>query len=72
MHHTLDRIANKPTDYKLCLHCGEFNWYENEHCVSCRNEITSDETLNEKSERIISLREEIDTQYTDDEMEVEV
>lgn len=43
MRHTLDRIAGKPTDYKICCGDGEqmcdaLNWYENESCVECHTE----------------------------------
>lgn len=43
MKHTLDRVINKPTDYKMCNapetdevgSCEEVNWYENEECFFC-------------------------------------
>lgn len=38
MKHTLDYILSKPTDFKQCVNCGAFNWYENEDCVTCYDE----------------------------------
>ncbi len=35
MHHTIERIAGKPGDYKTCKECGCTNWYENRACHSC-------------------------------------
>jgi len=35
MHVTLGYLTAKPEDFKVCLNCGAFNWYENEICHSC-------------------------------------
>jgi hypothetical protein len=35
MKHTIGYILAKPRDFKLCLKCGQINWYENEECVFC-------------------------------------
>lgn len=37
MHHSLDRIYSKPTDYILCAdkECRSLNWYENDTCLVC-------------------------------------
>jgi len=35
MHVTLGYLLSKPSDFKICLNCGAFNWYENEECHSC-------------------------------------
>lgn len=45
MIHTVERILGKPNDYKTCLSCGTVNWYENEFCIACHNEIKHDNTL---------------------------
>ena len=38
----LQRIQQKPNDYKVCLECGSLNFYENEHCVKCEHKIFDD------------------------------
>jgi len=35
MHVTIAHLSNKPNDFKICLTCGCFNWYENKMCHSC-------------------------------------
>ena len=35
MHVTLGYLAAKPRDFKICLNCGAFNWYENDSCIIC-------------------------------------
>ncbi|MHA1832364.1 MAG: hypothetical protein ACTSV7_00095 [Candidatus Baldrarchaeia archaeon] len=35
MHVTIAYLVSKPEDFKICLRCGAFNWYENEQCVDC-------------------------------------
>lgn len=37
MEMNLERINQKPHDYKICLECGKLNWYENENCVGCNH-----------------------------------
>ncbi len=38
LHHTIDRILSKWWDYKICLNCGSWNWYENRECVNCQGD----------------------------------
>ena len=46
MHHSLDKIHSKLTDYKLCGRCGNLNWYENEKCIWCdTTEFNNDQDL---------------------------
>lgn len=35
MHHEIERIICKSSDYKKCPHCLNINWYENENCIDC-------------------------------------
>jgi ribosomal protein L40E len=35
MHVTIGYLLSKPRDFKICLNCGCFNWYENETCHTC-------------------------------------
>jgi len=35
MHHRISSMLGKISDYKICLHCGRINWYENESCIDC-------------------------------------
>ena len=35
MRHTVDRMLSKPSDYKICMECGTWNWYENDECIRC-------------------------------------
>ena len=37
MHVTVGHLVSKPEDFKVCLRCGAFNWYENEKCINCRH-----------------------------------
>jgi ribosomal protein L40E len=39
VHHTIARMSGKPEDYQICSKCGSWNWYENENCVSCGEEL---------------------------------
>ena len=32
----LQRIIQKPSDFKVCNYCNHLNWYENEECCSCQ------------------------------------
>lgn len=34
MEQTIEQVAGKPSDYKICKECGSPNWYENEYCVN--------------------------------------
>ena len=38
----LQRISQKPHDYKKCLECGKINWYENDVCIGCHYNIFDD------------------------------
>ena len=44
MHHTVERILAKPTDYKVCKNCRALNWYENKICRACEEARFSVET----------------------------
>jgi len=35
MHHRISSMLEKTSDYKICLHCGRINWYENKSCIDC-------------------------------------
>ena len=37
MHHKVDKILSKPSDYKCCSECGNINWYENHFCRYCKS-----------------------------------
>ncbi|MEM3453342.1 MAG: hypothetical protein QW835_06950 [Candidatus Hadarchaeum sp.] len=35
MHVTVGYLLAKAADFKVCLSCFTFNWYENDTCVCC-------------------------------------
>jgi hypothetical protein len=35
MEHPIEKIAQKPQNYKHCNECGKINLQANEHCHSC-------------------------------------
>jgi len=39
MEHTYEKILGKPNDYKQCVFCERLNWYENEKCIKCNEDI---------------------------------
>jgi len=63
-HHTIGRIAGKPSDYKKCKLCGSINWYEREGCINCPSkefeEFTEDDA------------EELLKDYEDNEIELDI
>lgn len=65
MHHSIERILSKPTDYKICWGCQSVNWYENVHCVNCEHT-----TFHEMHDATVKNMQE--TFQDDMEMELEV
>ena len=59
MHHTLDKILGKPSDYKLCESCGNVTWYENSECAFCGDEGIQDAALMNEKEMGEWMDEEI-------------
>ena len=66
MHNTVGRIAGKITDYKICLHCGYINWYENEECINCPDLHREFRDMTEKDAELL-LKD-----YEDDEIDIDV
>jgi hypothetical protein len=66
MHNTIGRIAGKVDDYKICLDCGQINWYENLQCISCSSQ------WNEFREMTEQDGENLLKDYGDDEYEIDI
>jgi hypothetical protein len=66
MHHTLGRIRDKPTDYKLCKECYSVNWYKNEFCVNCNSE-----EFDEEADVREYIQEDIDYYISEEEFNEE-
>jgi hypothetical protein len=45
MEHSLEKIISKPSDYKICTSCGNLNWYENEECIICGDDLELSELM---------------------------
>jgi thioredoxin-related protein len=58
---TLDRLG-KWNDFKRCAECGAINWYENEDCHYCQNDIFDDFTKKEANKYI---KEEVEAYQMD-------
>lgn len=65
MHNTIGRIAGKINDYKICISCGQINWYENDYCINC-DTIPYFRPMTEQDAEML-LRD-----YNDDECEIDV
>jgi len=48
LEHCLSKIVTKPSDYKLCPACSKVNWYENEECYNCNENIKDVEFMTEE------------------------
>jgi len=70
MHCAIGYLLAKPRDFKICLRCGAFNWYENESCHSCG--FTRFRKATQKDvEEYVKYREEHDEHFCD-ECEIDV
>jgi len=66
MHNTIGRIVGKISDYKICGHCGQINWYENEWCINCTKSPVYLKPMTKKYTKLL-LKD-----YNDDECEIDV